>query len=83
MMLADWSQFDDDLAFADCLDNKKSYKPLPLLSLIDDPAYHKINAEILWTTNLKRKFSKFYKKKKTESKIKIAYFSPDLGNTYI
>ena len=80
MMLADWSQFDDDLKhLVDCLDNKKKViNPFPLLSLIDDPAYHKINAEIFMDYKFKKENSQnFIKRKKTESKIKIAYFSPD------
>ena len=59
-MLADWAQFDNDLKkLLDSLDQrKKVINPFPLLSLIDDPKYHKIMQKFLWTTNLKKKILK-------------------------
>ena len=80
MMLADWNKFDNDLEkLIDSIDKKKrSINPFPLLSLIDDPAYHKINAEIFMDYKFKNEKSKIFEKaRKTEGKIKIGYFSPD------
>ena len=80
MMLADWAQFDNDLKkLLDSLDQrKKVINPFPLLSLIDDPTYHKINAEIFMDDKFKNENSQIFdKNKKIEGKIKIGYFSPD------
>ncbi len=80
MMLCDWSNFDDDIKHLKVsIDKKrKAIIPFPLLSLIDEPKYHKINSEIFMDHKFKNMFpNKIKYTKKNDNKIKIGYFSPD------
>ena len=79
MMLSDWTNLDTNLnkMINSINAKKKVIDPFPILSLIDNPAYHKINADIF----VDYKFNGLNRRKIEDNpkkqKIKIGYFSPD------
>ena len=83
MRVSDWYKFDEHLnSLINSLnENNKTINPFPLLSLIDNPSYHKINTEIYVKDNFIAPKKEQIKNKiiKTE-KIKLGYFSPDFRN---
>ncbi len=79
MMLSDWANLDTNLnnMISSINAKKRIIDPFPVLSLIDDPLIHKINADIFvdykFNTLSFRKMESYPRKEK----IKIGYFSPD------
>ena len=76
--ICDWKNFEkkiDEIKIG--IDNNKNLiDPFILLGILDDPVYHKINAEI----HIKKKFNRISTKaieKNSNKKIKIAYFSAE------
>ncbi len=81
MLICEWTNFYQDIENLkiSLKKNLKVISPFTILSLIDDPEYHKICSEIY----SKEKFTKTKKEifsKKSKSKIKLGYFSPDFRN---
>ena len=81
MLICNWTGFNKNI---DILKNslKKNHKvitPFSILSLIDDPEYHKMCSKI-YSDEKFGKTKKELLKNKIESKIKIGYFSPDFRN---
>ncbi len=79
MLICDWINFDNEInSLLNSLNNNnKTISPYQLLSLVDNPNYHKICSEIFAKDKfLKLKNEEKFKLKKS-SKTKIGYFSPD------
>lgn len=80
MRISDWNEYEIHL---DNLINSfkkknKTITPFPFLSLIDNPSYHKINAEIYSKDQfIGPKKEQIKKEIKKNEKIKLGYFSPD------
>ena len=79
MMLSDWSNLDTNLnnMISSINAKKKVIDPFPVLSLIDDPLIHKINADIFVDYKFNTLSIKKVESYPRKEKIKIAYFSPD------
>jgi predicted O-linked N-acetylglucosamine transferase (SPINDLY family) len=80
MLLNDWSDFDKQLKIIENAleNNKRIIIPFPLLSLVDDPQKHRDNSILFAKTYVPTLLNNF-KKKITNDKIKIGYFSADLN----
>ena len=80
MLLNDWSDFNKQLKIIEngLENNRRIIIPFPLLSLMDDPQKHKDNSILFAKTYVPTLLNNF-KKKLTNDKIKIGYFSADLN----
>tara|TARA_Y100000741_G_scaffold311822_1_gene256039 strand:- start:133 stop:2079 length:1947 start_codon:yes stop_codon:yes gene_type:complete len=83
MRISDWQNYEEhlDKLIYSLKKNNKTINPFPFLSLIDNPGYHKINAEIYAKDKFIGPKKKQIKNKIIKNKkIKLGYFSPDFRN---
>ncbi len=80
MLICDWENYDDKIEnIINLIDqNYKTITPYQIISLIDEPEFHKLSSEIFakekFTISKKNQTDKILEK---NSKIKLGYFSPD------
>ena len=82
MRISDWQNYEEQLnnLVYSIKKSNKTINPFPFLSLIDNPTYHKINAEIYVKDNFIDQKKKSKRQIIKSEKIKLGYFSPDFRN---